>query len=37
VNSAVPAEGVGVVVTVMSFVATVGHTSISAILRLEEG
>jgi hypothetical protein len=37
VNSAVPAEWVGVVVAVMSFAAAVGHTSMSAILRLEEG
>jgi hypothetical protein len=37
VNSAVPVEAAGAVVVVMSFAAVVGHTSISAILRLEEG
>jgi hypothetical protein len=37
VNSAVPAEGAGAVVAVMSFAAAVGHASMSAILRLEEG
>jgi hypothetical protein len=37
VNSAVPADVEGAVVVGMSFAAAVRHTSMSAILRLEEG
>jgi hypothetical protein len=37
VNRAVPAEGAGALGVVMSFAAAVGHTSMSAILRLQEG